>query len=95
MKLVYGARQSGKTTRAIELANEQHAHLVVRNRQMAEMYQDNVTHRVFTHDDIRSGKHERYYPRKLVIDDAECLLERMTSATIETAVMTAESGEQL
>lgn len=98
MKVVTGARQTGKTTEAIELANEHDAYLVVHTKDRAtqvyhgENYPD-LDRFPITYQELRNGHRGR--PQRVVIDDLDMFLRSQFDVPVEGVTMTASETKAL
>lgn len=98
MKLLVGPRQSGKTTEAIKLANENDAYLAVRSQEMAtnvyhsESYPD-LERFPITYDELLEGM-ARSRVRTVVIDDLEAFVAQLLPG-IELAAASMTVGETI
>jgi hypothetical protein len=73
MKIHLG-RRLGKTTKAVDIANETGAYLIVRNRTRAQELGKLTDRFPITFDELIRNKMRGSYVRKVVIDDFDTLL---------------------
>lgn len=98
MKVITGPRQSGKTTEAIELANENDAYLVVGNQRIAHnIYHSDkhpdcdrfpmTFHELYNH----SGKHNL----EVVIDEIDVFLKYYSNLPVVGITATTTEAQHL
>lgn len=99
MKVITGDRQSGKTTEAIKLANEEDAYLAVHTRARArqvyhsDQYPD-LDRFPITYSEIRSLRKAGYHT-EIVIDDLDLYLKSEVEHPVVGVSMTASETIQL
>lgn len=97
MKLVHGTRTSGKTTRAVEIANEENAYLVVPTKHEATRVYHNYDLDRFpiTYGEVLHGKHEGQHPQQVVIDNIEMFIARASNLRPVAGTLTTDGIEEL
>lgn len=98
MKIIAGPRGSGKTTRAIEVAEENDAHLVVsteRVRRQLEFDNPDFSNKILSHHQVIRGSHMGMKPEKLVIDEVDAFIGRVTNYHPVAGTVTPNGIENL
>ena len=75
MEVIVKPRGHGKTTKALILAKETNAQLVVSHRQEADrLNYDGQTTPIFTYDDVVRGRFRGHRNKDIIVDDADLLI---------------------
>lgn len=96
MKIMHGPRGSGKTTEAIEKANEIDGVVVVVSNQHKHVIMDRCDNEPLTHHDILRGKHQGLN-KPIVIDELDAFIHSIIgpSMPVEAATLTPDAIEEL
>ena len=93
MRIIYATRGPGKTSKAVEIANETGAYLIVADRKRAQqVFRDYRPYRFpVTFDELLTSGMCGSYVRNVVIDDADELVQRIChSLKIDAVTWTKE-----